>query len=224
MPRALAALAGLLLAAPPAAAHFVFILPDGPAKASVVFSDTLGPDEAVPVEKIADTTLYVQSPDGGRTPLAWVRGEHAYTVEVPGAGERVVAGVTDYGVFQRGENKPMRLTYYPKLVLGPLTETGTALGPNAELEIVPSRGPQGVRLQVLHRGKPLAGAEVTVLRRGSDAKDKWTTDADGRVTVKVEPGTVLGALVNHKTEAAGEHKGKKYEIDSRYATLVVAVR
>ena len=55
MKRCVTCLLLLAWAALPARAHFIWIVPDGTdgTKAKVIFSDSLEPDEGVPVEKIA---------------------------------------------------------------------------------------------------------------------------------------------------------------------------
>src|SRR5262245_31221402 len=111
MKRCVLSLLLVALAAVPAPAHFIWIVPDGAdaTRAKVVFSDTLGPDDAVDVEKIAATKLYLRDGEGKVASLGWTKGEHAYLVNVPGKGPAVVGGVCAYGVLQRGDSKPFLL-------------------------------------------------------------------------------------------------------------------
>src|SRR5215208_7026236 len=110
MTRQFLAAAVVAVVASPAAAHFPFLVPDGPNKGKAVFSDNLKPDPQVPVDRLANTRLVVLA-DGKAADLAWTldKAANSYTFEVPGTGTRVVVGTTDYGVLQRGEGKPFLL-------------------------------------------------------------------------------------------------------------------
>jgi uncharacterized GH25 family protein len=225
MRRVFLALLAATLTTTVARAHFVFVLPGADGKsAEVVFSDELGVDEKIPAEKFARTTLTVQNEKGESQKLDLKKGAHAMTAVLPAAEGRaftVVAGKTDYGVFQRGENKPMRLTYYPKLVRGTVP-AGGARGPEGTpLEIVPAYSKEkGLTLQVLLAGKPLADVEVTVLRKGVEGREKLTTDKEGIVRVSGGKPGLLGAYAGHKEEKPGEEGGKKYDVDAHYASVV----
>jgi uncharacterized GH25 family protein len=207
-----------LLAIATTQAHFPFIVPDGEGtSAKVVFSDDLNPDMNVNIEKIANTKLTLRE-RGKESALEWKKGDGFYAVNVPGTGTRIVYGVTDYGVLQKGDTKPFMLAYYPKAVVGTATGKEATVGEKLPLEIVAFRELAKVKFQVLAAGKPVADAEVTVLLPGSGKKavktDKngFTTDFDGSgrygVTAKV---------IEAKT---GDHAGKKYEEIRKYATLV----
>ena len=96
-------------------AHFPFIVPDDKgATAKVVFSDTLEPDTNVNIEKLANTKLTLRDAAGKESPVEWKKGDGFYALAIPGSGTRVVYGVTDYGVLQKGDAKPFKLTYYPE--------------------------------------------------------------------------------------------------------------
>ena len=90
-----------LLAASVAQGHFPFIIPDANGEtAKVVFSDDLSPDTNVNIEKLAGTKLTLRDTAGKETPLEWKKGEGFYAVTIPGSGNRVIYGLTDYGVLQ----------------------------------------------------------------------------------------------------------------------------
>ena len=99
MMRLFASVVACALAASAAQAHFVWIVPDGAdgTRAKVVFSDSLEPDEAVPIENIARTQLLVRDAAGKEAPLVWSKGEHAYLVKVPAQAPVTVGGVCPYG-------------------------------------------------------------------------------------------------------------------------------
>ncbi|MBX9581783.1 MAG: DUF4198 domain-containing protein [Gemmataceae bacterium] len=218
-----AAVVGLLAVAV-AQAHFVYLVPaeDGSA-VKLVFSDTLDPDTNVNIEKVANTKLTVRDAAGKETPATMKKGDGFYEVAVPGAGSRVVYGVAEYGVLQKGDAKPFRLAYYPKAVLGGPADK--PVGGPLKAEILTDGGAGKVRFRVLHDGKPVDGAEVSVLVPGSGKTERKAvkTDAQGYT----EPFAAAGRYgVNARvTEtAAGELAGKKYEETRHYATLVVDVK
>src|SRR5437660_2766600 len=108
-----------LLATAAAQGHFTFIVPEpGGATAKVIFSDDLKPDTAVNVEKIADTKLTVRDASGKETPVALTKGDGCYVATIPGTGDRIVRGTTEYGVLQKGDGKPFRLVYHPRALIG----------------------------------------------------------------------------------------------------------
>ncbi len=215
--RSLGALALILTLSATAAAHFVFIVPESAGKARVVFSDSLQPDENVPITKISATNLQIRNADGRSSPLAWTKGEHAYSVEVLGTGSRVVYGVTDYGVLQKGKSKPYLLQYHPKAIFGAIPKDGGALGKDRAIEIVPIVSAGKVAFVVHARGKPVAGAEVHVLQKSGE--ETLTTDEQGR-TKAIEVKGQCGAWVRHTDAKAGKAGGKTYDEARHYATLV----
>jgi uncharacterized GH25 family protein len=211
----------LALVAANAHAHFPFLVPDGPNKAKVVFSDSLKPDDkGVPVDKLAATKLYLV---GEKTPLTWTldKKENIYTFEVPGDGSRVVYGNTDYGVFQRGDSKPMWLRYYPKTILGeiPAGEKASA-GDQVPVELNPVVADGKLRFKAVAGGKAMAKAEVTVLVPGEE-KSKIVTTDDSGMTSAFEKAGQYGAYVRLVEARSGEQAGKKFEEIRHYGTLVV---
>jgi uncharacterized GH25 family protein len=219
--RSLAALALVAALSATATAHFVFIVPESANKARVVFSDSLAPDKNVSVEKIAGTTLLMRDARGKASPkawaLVWTKGENSYAIEIPGTGSRVVYGVTDYGVVQKGSAKPYLLRYYPKALVGPIPEDGGKLGKHQDVEIVPVVSGGKVAFEVLAHARPVADAEVHVLQKSG--AEKLITDAKGR-TKAVEVKGQCGVYVRHVEKKAGKVGGKDYDEVRQYATLV----
>lgn len=221
MTRALLALVALAAGAAAAGAHFVFVLPDpAGAKAQVVFSDELAPDKDVPIAKIAGTKLFVRGADGRPAALSLEKGEHAYTAKLPGTGPRIVYGTTDYGVLQKGKEKPYLLRYHPKAIVGAVPADGGAMRERA-LEIVPAVSAGQVSFRVLAKGKPVADAEVNVLLAGG-GKKKLQADAKGQ-TEALEASGRVGAWARHIDKAGGKHDGKAYDEARHYATVVLEV-
>ena len=165
-----------LFAVGAASGHFPFVVPDDKGEsAKVVFSDSLEPDPNVKIEKIASTKLTLRGADGKEAPLEWKQGDGFYAVNVPGRGDRVIYGFTDYGVLQKGDDKPFKLAYYPKAVIG--SAAAKPVGEKLALEVVAEPAPGKVRFQVLAAGKPVPESEVSVMAPGG--KKAVKTDKEG---------------------------------------------
>jgi uncharacterized GH25 family protein len=211
----------VLAAASFSRAHFPFIVPDEKgANAKVVFSDTLEPDTNVNIEKIANTKLTLRDAGGKESPADWKKGDGFYSLAIPGAGTRVVYGVTDYGVLQKGDAKPFKLSYYPKAVVGAATAKEAVIG-KVPLEVVAVGSGSKVKFQVLASGKPLPDSEVTVILPDG-AKKSSTTNKEG-FTPEYEGAGRFAVYAKQIEAKPGEHAGKKYDEARNYATLVCDV-
>ncbi|MGL6094637.1 MAG: hypothetical protein ACRC7O_02395, partial [Fimbriiglobus sp.] len=218
MKRLLFAALAAVLAATAVRAHFVFVVPATTGDAvTVVFSDSLEPDENVPIAKIAALKLTARDAAGKETPVELVTEKHALAGKLAGAGPRVVTGTVAYGVMTKGGAKPYLLTYHPKAVVGPIN--GKPIVVSAPLEVVPVPLGGRVAFQVLAAGKPVADAEVSVTTPDGK-KEKVKTDTDGN-TVGFAGAGRFAVFAKHTEPKAGEHDGKKYEEVRHYATLVV---
>ena len=215
-----AAVVGLVSIAA-AQAHFPFIVPEADgSRAKVVFSDSFEPDANVDITKLANTKLAVRDATGKETALEWKKGDACYLVDLPGSGDRVVYGTTDYGVLQKGDAKPFRLMYYPKAVIG--KAAAPAVGEKLALEVVATGDPGKTKFRVLAAGKPVPEAEVSVMVPGTVKRDV-KTDKEGFTPAFAETGRygVYAKLIEAK---AGESAGKKFDEVRHYATLVADVK
>ncbi|MCI0700319.1 MAG: DUF4198 domain-containing protein [Planctomycetia bacterium] len=216
MNRMIGALVVGLFACAAANAHFPYIVPDAKGEsAKVVFSDNLEPDTDVNIEKIANTKLTLVDANGKESALEWKKGDGFYAVNVPGSGNRVVYGITDYGVIQKADAKAFKLMYYPKATIG--SPTAKAVGAKLPMEVVAEGGSGKVRFRVLMAGKPVAESEVTVIT--PDGKKAVKTDKEG-YTQAFEGAGRYAVYARHSEAKAGEHAGKKFEEIRSYATLV----
>lgn len=220
MPRILGVLITGLLATGLAHAHFPFILPDETGSAArVVFSDALAPDTAVKIEKIDSTKLFLR--DGTKNiPLEWKKGESWLDAKLPGTGNRIAFGVTEYGVLQKGDAKPFRLVYFSKAAIG--DPFAKAVGDPLKVEIVAAGQPGKTRFQVLAGGKPAADIEITIIA-ADEKKHSAKTDADG-FTPAFEGKGRVGVHARVSEVKSGEFAGKKYDEIRSYATFVVDIK
>jgi uncharacterized GH25 family protein len=216
------------LAATPARAHFLFLLPDAPdgkgPAVRLVFSDAPAPDDPKLLDKVKHTELFEVGPDGKTTALKLAPGKDCFEAALTGKGERLVAGVCRYGVTQRGESEPFLLCYYPKTVAQaePATEIWFRTCDKLALEIVPVKDRPAVR--VLWQGKPVADAEVVLLVPGQEKPVEGKTDNNGEFALPPFPDKagVYAFRARHVEKKEGEHDGKKYKEVRHYATLTFA--
>lgn len=200
-------------------AHMIYVVPQKDGGALIVFSDNLLTDERIDSAKMAKTTLTVRDAAGKETVLKIEKLEHALKTTIPGSGNRVVYGTTDYGVLAKGDAKPFLLQYHPKTVLGSAAEA-IEVGDATPVEIVPVVTGKTIRFRVVSKGKPLVENEVSVIVPGKDKTDKVATDKDG-LTPAFEATGQYAVYTKLSETVSGEKDGKKYEEIRHHATLVV---
>jgi len=215
-PRVLATFLALL-AACVAQAHFTFVVPQqGGASAKVFLSENIIPDGSVDVGLIADTKLWVRDAHGDEAPLSLSRDGGVLTTPLPGSGARVIRGLTDLGVMNRG--KAHLLLYYPKTIVGDAFDPKMRVGEDAVVELVPVGRSGDFKLLLLGRGKPVADAEITVMQPDG-SEEVFTTDAGGHTQSFNQKGR-HSAWARFWEDTPGERDGQKYEQVRHYATLV----
>jgi hypothetical protein len=237
MKRYLSALFVLAALTVPARAHFLWLVPDQaaagkPITVQAIFSDSLEPDTNVPVTKIGKTKLFIRDAAGKTTEGKWTEGKHAYTITAPDDKSRVVAGVCQYGVFQRGKEEPVLLNYYAKTLL--LAENGgppspadveTLLKGMDQIPLDISMSPKKPGIHVLWNGKPLAGAEVVIITAPKGKDIKLKADEEGviqpqRLTELGPDVNLVGLRIGHTEPKAGKLDGREYKAVRHYLTFV----
>jgi hypothetical protein len=206
-----------------AQAHFVFVVPqaDG-AKAKVVLSEDLSPDADVDLILKDNAKLYVRDESGKDAPLVLRKtADDSAETELPGHGLRVVHGIADLGVMQRGNTKPFLLVYHPKTILGDAFDPQASLGEKSPVEIIPIGKAGAVAFRVVAQGKPVANAEVNVVLPDGE-RTKTTTDASGQTATFPHTGR-FAAWTRHFEAKGGESGGRPFEETRHYATLVIDV-
>jgi uncharacterized GH25 family protein len=220
MPRLLLTLAAVVATAAVSVAHFVYVVPAKDGKSVVVvFSDSLDPDENVPVEKIAGLKLTART-NGKDAAVECKADKHSLTANFP-EGTTLAFGTVTYGLLAKGD-KPSLLVYHPKAVLGGATAKAATVGEKAALEVVPVTTDGKTKFRLLAGGKPVADAEGSVLLPDGK-KETLKTDADGHTAAFAGAGQ-FAVWLRHTEAKAGEIDGKKYDEVKHYATLVVDVK
>src|SRR6516162_9293985 len=151
----------LCLASSQALAHFLFVRITPPAEAGraaeVTFSDNAHTGDAMFVDKIAHTKLWLQAKPGSFQELAVNKAADRLRSPVPGSGSLAVIGACEYGVLTRKTSFLLR--YFPKAIAGKPEELNR-LQPFKEVpvEIIAHFTNDGIQLKALRDGKPFPGA------------------------------------------------------------------
>ncbi len=207
--------AGLVLA------HFPFIVPDSSgATAKIIMSETLEQDKEVKISTLAGMKLSVRSKDGKDTPLsATPSNDYSMSLAIPGSNTRVIHGIADLGVVQRGQGKPHHLVYYPKTIVGDSLDSKTVVGNSAPIELVPVKSENGFKLELRVNQKPVAADREITIIHSDDKEEIVKTDASGQSPELKENG-LYGAWARNWIDETAELDGKKYEQVREYATIV----
>jgi uncharacterized GH25 family protein len=220
MRRIVLSLLAVAATAAAASAHFVFVLPAKDGKSvTVVLSEELEVDEAIPAERLKGLTLTGRFDGGKEAPVECKPGKCCLTGDLGLVGPQCVYGTLAFGVMQKGDAKPYLLAYHPKAVFAGADPKLLTLGEKAApAELVPVVTGAEVKFRLLATGKPVADAELTVLTPDG-GKKKAKTDTDGLTAAYPATGR-YGAWAKVVDAKPGEHGGKKYDEARHYATLV----
>jgi uncharacterized GH25 family protein len=220
----------LTFSAASARAHFIWLLPVDDRNAEevrMVFSDTLAPDDNVPITKIAQTKLFGRAPNGDTFQVKMIEAKDAYRVTLAKDGLLLVAGTCNYGVIDK-KGESFLLMYHPKTTQkkGFVKEAPAWLFKGTSdlpLEFVAVDGGKPV-YKVLWQGKPAADVEVVLHVPGLDKAIERKTDANGQFEL-AEPrkGGIYGMRARFVERKEGELDGKKNREIRHYATFTFYV-
>ncbi|WP_031495042.1 hypothetical protein [Bryobacter aggregatus] len=209
----------LLCAISLAQAHFVWVLSEaGGTRAKVILSEDLKTTAEVDVALIQGAKLSVRDAKGVENPLQLTKAGDSYVASLSGHGQRVIHGVVNLGVMQRGNSPEHVLIYYPKAIVGDAFDPSSRLAAAVPVELVPVPATGGLQLQMLALGKPLADAEIQVIEPDGMQR-KIRTNAQGLSEVLTQKGR-YGAWSRYWETKSGEQDGKQYVQLRHYATLV----
>ena len=124
----------------------------------------------------------------------------------------------DYYSFHQTGALPKNRKMYEQLEKG--NSSKQALMPELQVQLVDTE--KGVDAYVVWKGKPLAGADVTLFCEEGHEEGAATTDEQGKVSFsdkEVEDG-LNGIMVGHQVkDDQGEFEGKPYSSSSHYLTM-----
>jgi uncharacterized GH25 family protein len=223
----LAALVFALMASP-ALAHFVWVAVEkdsaGVSTAQVWFSELAEADAANLIDKIAAVKVWTRK-DGKSQPVAvtkQIKGDlGALAGSVP-AGATNLSAHINYGVLTRRE-QTFLLMYSAKYLEASAADLkAVARDESLPLDVVPQPGEKEWSLEVLYKGKPVAGSDVVILDPQNNESEVKTDEA-GRVKLgTLKPG-LYSIRAKWTVAEAGKEGDKEYPQVNHYCTLALRV-
>ncbi len=203
-------------------AHFVFVVPEpGGGVAYVFLSEDLDPDDEVGPGMLSGLELQVRDRAGVDAPLDKTMEEHAFRVDYDAESARLIHGALQLGLHQPGDAPANLISYHPKAILGDAFDPALRLGDEHPVELVPVGRVGELRFRLLSYGRPVEGAEVTVLLPDGGGREV-VTDAEGLTESFPQTGR-FGAWSRATVGGPGTHEGVDYAEARAYATLVAQV-
>jgi hypothetical protein len=212
-----------MLLASTAKAHHIWILPDSNGKpARAIFSDTLKPDAPRLLDNIGQTRLWLRDAESAESVGSWKREEDCFSIPLPprahAIGGECIYGTEIHDHRLRQDVQPYLLVYYPKALLG--GAEAAKPWPKLTLEIVPVVSDRSVRLQVLFKGQPAAGAEMIGFSPDG-LRVSRSSDKQGWSEVPLTAAGLYGFRTRVMEDKVGKHEGRTYWEIRHYASLVL---
>jgi hypothetical protein len=205
-------------------AHFVWIALESAKESAdpsvyVYFGESASPDSSEFLDRLTGLKAWRRGKEGEYVPLTLDRTEHegvsSLAARLP-PGTSCVEADCLYGVFSRGQ-KNMLLHYYAKSLTSTAGEN-LARSSKLDLDVVPRCSGGELELNVLCKGKPAAGAQVTLRPPAGDASEV-EADAKGLATFKAPAPGKYEIRARVIEAASGEHDQEKYGEVRHYVTL-----
>ena len=225
----LIAVAAALTLANTASAHFVWVVvaadSSGQPAAQVYFSELAEPDSADLLDKIAATQVWSRAADGQRAELKvtkHVEGNGGWWTAPVAPETKALSAAIKYGVITRGD-KTFFLNYAAKYLDSSVATSRTLARDEAlTLDIVPHAGDKGYSLEVLFRGKPVAGSEVVILDPAANETEVKTDEA-GRIELAAAKPGIYSIRAKWVVAESGKEGDKEYAQVNHYCTLALNV-
>lgn len=200
-------------------AHFLFIQVGGEAngqrRIEVLFG--LATEEGDPqfLDNIADTELWLRSPDGKKTPIRLKKDFDRLVGTAPSREAMVIEGRCEYGVVRR----QFLLRYYPRTLAGdPVALNRIGSSGELPLEVAAQFTGDQLVLTALAHGKPLPGEPIYVVDAELNSAE-LPTDEHGRATWKPPAPGAYTIYLGRETNQAGELGGERYDSIREFGTL-----
>lgn len=212
-----------VLSASDASAHFLFLRVGPHAEAGraveVYFSERAEAGDPRFVDKIAHTALWLQKVPGEFEELTVRKGTDRLRAGLDSDDTVSVTGSCIYGVLQR--DVAFLLKHSPKGIAGdPAKLNGLRPRKEMSLEVVPHVEKEGIRLSVLHNGKPVPRAVFTTVDDDL-VNEELTADERGELFWKPAHTGEWSIYTRVTIPKSGEHDGKRYTEIREFATLAL---
>jgi uncharacterized GH25 family protein len=224
----LAVVLGLAFAAQ---AHFVWVAVDkdksGQTVAQVWFSELAEPDSADLLDKILTIQVSGQGTDLKPKPVTVTKqdvgtnGGGALVGMVP-ADTKALSAQIKYGVMTRRE-QTFLLQYYAKYLDSSASDLKKlARDERLPLDIVPHATGKGYSLEVLYKGKPVAGSDLVIHDPAANQAEA-KSDEKGRVELTTAKPGLYSVRAKWVVEEKGKEGDKEYAQVNNYCTLALRV-
>jgi uncharacterized GH25 family protein len=223
-----------LLAAAQAQAHFVWLALEsgevGKSVAKVYFAELAETDDAALLDRIAHLQVWTRDASGKTStqPLKLTKqvdqdGGGSWVAEVP-AGVEALSGTIKYGVLERGDNV-FQLNYHASYA-DASSPNFAKQGVDASLpmQVLPHLAGEKSQLEVLWKGKPIEGSEVTVVDPAGKEHDPLKTDENGKVTFDLSKPGLYSIRAKWVVDEKGQEGDKSFEKANHYSTLTLRVK
>lgn len=212
-------------------AHFVWVAVDkdksGQTVAQVWFSELAEPDSADLLDKILTIQVTSQGTDLKPHSVAvskkdvGTNGGGALVGMVP-ADTKALSAQIKYGVMTRRE-QTFLLQYYAKYLDSSASELKKlARDERLPLDIVPHLTEKGYSLEVLYKGKPVAGSDL-VIHDPAANQTEVKSDENGRVELQTAKPGLYSVRAKWVVEEKGKEGDKEYAQVNNYCTLALRV-
>jgi uncharacterized GH25 family protein len=214
-----------------AQAHFVWVAVDkdksGQTMAQVWFSELAEPDSADLLDKILTIQVTSQGKDLKPHIVAVTKqtsgssGGGALVGAVP-ADTKTLSAQIKYGVMTRGP-QTFLLQYYAKYLDSSASDfKKLARDERLPLDIVPHQTEKGYSLEVLYKGKPVAGSDF-VLHDPAANQTEAKSDDKGRVELTTAKPGLYSVRAKWVVQENGQEGDKEYAQVNNYCTLALRV-
>lgn len=208
-----------------ATAHFPWLVvkkraTDSP-EVHCFFSESTVDSSAEFLKYVEDANVWMMRRDGTKAKMVLKEKDDVLRKSLSGAeAESVLLLEKQFGILERGDAKFL-LKYYAKT--GPslrhscwrVVPTGQAL----KLDAVPSWQGEKIQVRVTFQQKPVANAEVTLVRDGEELEGQLVTDAAGLAVHSISKEPVDAFRVKWVEKKAGKLDGRPYSEVRHFTTV-----
>lgn len=207
-------------------AHFLWLVEsrgNQGLQVQLCFNEQAEPGEPELLDRVKGATLWQLLPGGKAEKVELHKGPGSWNTlwnekESP---EAIYALSHNFGVIERG-GETFLLRYHAKTGpdLGHDSWKKVDCGKYVDLDLVPARSGDQLRLKILFRGKPAADAQVKITGEGI-ADAELISDKDGAAPFALGKTGRYTMRARHIEKSAGEYEGKAYGSVRHYATLTL---
>lgn len=217
-----------------AQAHFVWLVVEagdaGKPVAKVYFAELAESDDAALLDKIAHVQVRTRDASGktNSEPLKLTKqvdkdGGGSWTAEVP-EGTASLSGTIKYGVLER-RGDVFQLNYHATYADSGSSSFGKqAADASLPMQVIPHLAGEKSQFEVLWKGKPIAGSEVTVVDPSGKEHDVIKTDDNGKVAFDLSKPGLYSIRAKWVVDEKGQEGERTFEKANHYSTLTLRVK